>query len=231
MKNCIILHLYYQELWPVIRSYIDPLIDDNNHLYVTVCSDQSEYFEDIKSLAQNVYLLPNIGFDVAPFIYVYNKIKDMDYRTITKLHGKKSVRFPDVGQKWRTDLFNSLVGSKESYDFIMQHMKENDDSFILGPESYLLYENEESPNYKAIDNFITKWYELIPINNKKGGSFFAGTMFICSKKYLDLLFKDLDLDKVYDLFEEGGPEVSFAHGFERFIGFGVLELGGKTVII
>ena len=231
MNNCIILHLFYQDLWPEFKNYLSKIVDENNHLYISICGIEEEYYEDMKSLAKEVYVLPNKGFDFGPFVYVYNKIKDKDYNSITKLHGKKSLHSPGLANIWRPGLYMPLIGTKESYLDITNYMAENEKVFMVGPEKYFTMETIESPNYIAIIDYLKPLYDIIKVENKEKGFFFAGSMFVCSKKYLDLLFKDVDLESLYEMFEDGYHRVSLAHGMERMIGFGVIELGGEFALI
>ena len=70
------------------------------------------------------------------------------------------------------------------------------------------------------------------LNIETHGSFIAGSMFAVSTKYLDLLFNNCDLEKLYSEFEVGySVNVSMAHAMERMIGYGVEHYNGKFLIL
>lgn len=51
MKNCILLHLHYQDLWPEFWSYLKDIKDENTDLYVTVNTSNTKWYENIVSNA------------------------------------------------------------------------------------------------------------------------------------------------------------------------------------
>ena len=57
MIHCILLHLYYQDLWEEFKDKLQPILNDNVHLYVTICKDNTQYYKDIKRIAKSVFLV------------------------------------------------------------------------------------------------------------------------------------------------------------------------------
>ena len=231
MNNCIILHLYYQELWPEFKKYLKEIVDEKNHLYVSVCRTDTPWYEDIKSLAKEVYVLKNKGFDFGPFVYIYSKIKDMDYQNIVKLHGKKSVHTPGLADTWRPELYMNLIGNRNLYHNLMQQIASEESIYMVNVQKYFIRETKDSANYIAIDKYLDRLCEIMKVKKHDEGLFFAGSMFVCSKKYLDLLFEKTDLEELYLAFEDGYQQVSLAHAMERVIGFNVHDFGGTYAII
>ena len=118
MKNAIVLHLYYQDLWPEFKEKILPILSDSTHLYVSI-NEETEYTNDIKQYANEVFLVENRGMDFAPFVFVYNTLRMMGYKHIVKLHGKKSLHSHGIGDYWRTTLVNSLINSIDHFNYII----------------------------------------------------------------------------------------------------------------
>jgi hypothetical protein len=77
--------------------------------------------------------------------------------------------------------------------------------------------------------FINKAAQLLNISNE--GAFFAGTMWLVNSIYLTILFKDIDLDLLYNQFELGHIPKSLAHGMERVLGYGVQYYNGQYIKI
>jgi lipopolysaccharide biosynthesis protein len=229
MKTAIILHLYYQDLWEEFKEKLSPILSDNVHLYVTVHDNQTEYYEDILQTATDVFMVENRGLDVAPFIFSYNKIKDKGYANVLKLHSKKSLHTPNVGDSWRQSLYFPIV---EHYNDLQEQVQQVDTPWMLGVGAYyhdMLIEPKYHPNKLAAKPYIDKACKLLQIEDE--GSFFAGTMFMISTSYLQLLLNSVDLEYLYGLFEEGYTRDSLAHGMERVLGYGISHYKGTYYTI
>lgn len=225
MKSAILLHLYYQDLWPEFKEKLLPILSEITHLYVSVNTLESEYIKDIKNIAKKIYLVENRGMDVGPFIYVYNKIKDKKYSIYLKLHSKKSLHTPEIGNKWRQSLYFPIV---ENYDEILSQIKNINGCWMLGIKEYY-YNNFLDHSKSAAQEYINKLCKILNIVDN--GAFFAGTMFMVNDIYLHNLLGDIDLDTFYYEFEEGYLRDSLAHGMERVIGYGVNYYKGTYITI
>ena len=229
MKHCIILHLYYQDLWSEFKEKLIPILNNNVDLYVSVTDIDTEFITDIESVATKVFLVENRGADVAPFIYVYNKIKHLEYSTYLKIHGKKSVHTPGVGDWWRQESYFGIV---ENYDNIIEQTIPMIGPWMLGNTIYyhdMFKEPVDHINRLNNIEFINKAAELLNVSNE--GAFFAGTMWLVNSIYLTILFKDIDLDRLYNQFELGHIPNSLAHGMERVLGYGVQYHNGQYIKI
>ena len=230
-NSAIILHLYYQDLWPEFKEKILPILSDTTHLYVSI-NEHTEYTNDIKQHASEVFLVENRGMDFGPFIYVYDKIRNQNYKYIVKLHGKKSLHTPNIGDHWRQSLVNSMIISPEHFNHIINFMDTDSNIFMASSLQYYFdtaRESLEHPNRIRADQFIRKVCSFIDAGHH--GCFFAGSMFIVTTHYLELLFKNTDLTQLYDQFEPGYHSDSFAHGMERVIGYGVYTHSGSYLTI
>lgn len=225
MKSAILLHLYYQDLWPEFKEKLSPILSETTHLYVSVNILESEYIEDIKYIAKEVYLVENRGMDLGPFIYVYNKIKDKNYSVYLKLHSKKSLHTLGIGNEWRQSLYFPII---ENYDEILSQVKNINGCWMLGVKQYY-YDEHKDHSKEAAKQYINKLCKIFNIINK--GAFFAGTMFMVNNMYLNNLLGNIDLNTFYYQFEEGYLRDSLAHGMERVIGYGINHYKGTYITI
>lgn len=229
MKHCILLHLYYQDLWPEFKAATANIISDDVHLYVTITDPSTQFVDDIRKVAKEVFVVENRGFDVAPFLYAYNKVKHIGYTSYLKIHGKKSLHTPGIGDAWRQSLYKPLV---DNYSEIIKQIEEIDGCWMVGGNEFYFDQYREPlnhPNRRSVGKYITRLNQILgtPVH----GSFIAGTMFIVSGKYLETLFNGVDLEKLYYEFEPGYNKVSLAHGFERVIGYGIHQHGGVYYLL
>jgi lipopolysaccharide biosynthesis protein len=229
MKTAIILHLYYQDLWEEFKQKITPILNNNVHLYVSIHNTQTQYYDDILRIATQVFVVENRGLDIAPFLFVYDKIRDSGYTNLLKLHSKKSLHTPNIGDNWRQSLYFPLV---DNYDEIQQQVQQVEQPWMLGVREFyhdMLIEPKNHPNKLAAKPYIDRACELLQVEDD--GSFFAGTMFIANSTYLKLLLGSIDLEHLYTLFEEGYTRDSLAHGMERVLGYGIQYYKGTYYTI
>lgn len=115
------VHLYYEQLWEEIKGYLRNLQCYQVDLYVTHSSALSD---KIKKSINNfcskpkVWLVDNIGFDVAPFVDFLHKIHLDDYDIIYKIHTKRDVVAKNYygiymkGNEWRKFLYEGILDEK-----------------------------------------------------------------------------------------------------------------------
>lgn len=236
MKNAILLHLHYQDLWPEFWSYLKDIKDENTDLYVTVHTTDTEWYSDIKNNANEVYLIENKGVDFGGFLYAYNKIKHINYLTITKLHGKKrnpyrSGNIVKNATEWARMMFLPLI-EKENHKIMLKAFSD-ESLFIYGAKSCHVREKTDELYFQqniGAFNKINKFLNLQPL---EGSDFIAGSIFTVSKKYLDLLFDNKEME-IFQIMEHSFPfpnNGTVAHGLERMIGSCVSAFGGTSKYI
>lgn len=229
MKTAIVLHLHYSDLWEEFKEKILPILSNKVHLYVTVHDNEIQCYEDIVSTSTEVFVVENRGLDIAPFIYCYNQIKDRGYHNYLKIHSKKSLHTPGIGDSWRQSLYYPLV---DNYDEIRQQVQQVEQPWMLGVREFyhdMLIEPKNHPNKLAAKSYIDKACELLQVEDH--GCFFAGTMFMVNHTYLRMLFAKVELPIIYKMFEEGYTRDSLAHGMERVLGYGIQHYKGTYYTI
>lgn len=234
----IVLHLYYQDLWNEFKSKIIPLLNENVHLYITV-NDESEYIDDMKNFAKELFILKNKGMDFGPFVYIWDLIKDRNYDYVLKLHGKKSEVtnkrwHPEYGKTWRLQLVNSLIISPDKFNSVLDYMKNNEQIYMAGSQAHFIDKERELINSVNRTACLLSIQKLLKkINAPEHGCFFAGSMFMVKTEYLNKLFDGCDLKDLYEDFEDyySSAGETLAHGLERVIGYGVEKYDGKYLIL
>lgn len=228
----IILHLYYQDLWEEFKQKILPIIDDDVHLFVTT-NNETDITNDVRKHAKQVYIIENKGMDFAPFIHVYNEIKNSGYDYFLKVHTKKSKHNKNLGNVWREKLTEVFFNSKEGFTAVIDTLKSDESIYMAGAYS-CFYDRLKEPlgSLSLMDNKETIQIVNSFLNVENHGCFFAGSIFMVSKKYLDILFENVILDEFKLIFNHTyNAGVSTSHAMERLIGYGVEYHGGKFLII
>jgi lipopolysaccharide biosynthesis protein len=227
-KVCVILHLYYVDLWSYFLPYLKR-IDTDIDLYVTITDGHSGNFTDIHDAIMSefpeafIYSLPNRGMDVAPFIYVMNDIflRRRTYDVMIKLHSKKSLAHSfELGERWRNQLTDALLGSlpklQNNYLSCL-----NSNSKMVGSSAWIL--NEKVSGFEQqffSENINFTDYEFV-----------GGTMFMVDfNLIMDWFLEQSIYKRFYNQFEDGYiGDGSIAHQLERVLGC-LVKVKGKDIL-
>jgi lipopolysaccharide biosynthesis protein len=227
-KVCVILHLYYVDLWSYFLPHLKR-IDTDIDLYVTITDGHSGLFTDIHDAIMSefpkayIYSLPNRGMDVAPFLYVMNEIllKGNTYDVIFKLHSKKSLAHSyELGERWRNQLTDALLGSlpklQNGYLACTQSKVK-----MVGSSIWTLKQNVIGYEQQYFSETITfSDYEFVAGTMFLADFFTIMNWFVCEKIY----------ERFYDKFEDGYiGDGSIAHHLERVLGC-LIKLKGSYIL-
>lgn len=120
MKICVCLHLYYWEMIPEMKRYLDSIPEYD--LYITTSDENRAREQDIRDAFGNAAIIytDNIGFDVYPFVRFLEEVNLERYDLVYKIHTKKDIPIEyslngyDLKEgKWRYYLLDSILGSTE----------------------------------------------------------------------------------------------------------------------
>lgn len=244
-KHAIIVHLYYNDLWNEFYTKLKPIIENCDvDLYVTLTEEDTSELENVKKITDKVYVLPNKGLDVGPFLFVLDLIKDLEYTSITKFHTKKSLHHGqprEFGETWRIKAYQPLIENVDIYKELTSIIEKSPINMIGTKRSYLNFEKDGINifhHYPTIKKTLEKLNIQLterPVGNTvlfgKNGGFFSGTMFMTSHKYLKQLFSNTDINKLYSDLPNGYVRDSDSHSLERIFGFYLESIGGDLLII
>jgi lipopolysaccharide biosynthesis protein len=240
---CIILHLYYIDMWDEIVNYLNN-INYKFDLYITLTKENdNSNIENIinnsklKDNVKGIYILENRGMDIGPFLYVFNELinNNLEYKYLVKIHTKKGIhenRPFEKGLQWKNDLFNAILSSPERVDYIINLFNEDENLGIIGTKKWLvdkkhagyIYNHEHIKYFIEKLNIKTKFEDMI---------FIGGTMFWCDYKILFDFLKKINLLEIINEFEYGAKTDSHfsrkTHAFERILGYVFLDYNKKII--
>lgn len=218
----VIISLYYRDLWNEFSNYLRNLPPDFD-LFIAVIkqfnSEDREFEEIIKSdyPQANVFFVPNKGTDNGPFLYcldyIFKNHKKYDY--VLKMHTKRNHR-------WRRDLLNPLVGTKE----IVQECL----SALSNPKIGMVGSRENiTDNCGSNVDFILEYRKRFDI--KKGSAFVGGTMFWIKFEILNKYLHEVNIPTLISELEDGyvtdAESPTKTHALERIWGQMVIDSGYK----
>ena len=227
-KVCVILHLYYVDLWSYFLPYLKR-IDTDIDLYVTITDGHSGQFTDIHDAIISefpeafIYSLQNRGMDVAPFLYVMNDVflRRRTYDVMIKLHSKKSLAHSyELGERWRNQLTDALLGSLPKL--------QNGYFACVGSNNPMVGSSAWIQNQNILGYEQQFFKEEITFSHYE---FVAGTMFMANfNLIMDWFVQNSIYDRFYKEFEDGYVgDGSLAHQLERVLGC-LVKLNGNQIL-
>lgn len=223
----VVLHLYYTDDWediflPKIKKVIDNMdadlvvsMPEKNYNFVPVIK---ENFKDAK-----IFITPNRGRDVLPFIKVAKILYENGYKKVLKIHSKKSSHRENAfigaeeGNAWLCNILNTLVPEDNQQFKIIVDKIQDEETGLIGPGNYYyplkMYLKNNLRRIKMVMDGINDKFLSGYVSEKLDNyGYFGGTMFW------------VDLDSIKELFmiskdnfqkEKGQIDGTIAHALER----------------
>lgn len=125
----VVLHLYYHEMW---GEFLSVLSETNIEfdLFVTL-TQKGNSTEELKERIirdfpdSRVYIMPNRGRDILPFISLVNSGVLDQYSAVCKLHSKRSPHRND-GEEWRQHLVKGILPGSSTGKLLRNFMQNRD---------------------------------------------------------------------------------------------------------
>lgn len=221
-RIAIVVHVFYAALWDELAECLCNFSDYDCRLFVTTCDGRIAAIVRSRFPSATVMVVPNVGYDIAPFFMTLDRIALGQYDLVVKLHTKRDCDdwingVPIFGAKWRERLLSfcktkaALAKALELFDDPRVGMVAHG-SLIVGRVDRF-WESEECLR-TAVD-------ELSRIGLEVHGQplFVAGTMFIVRSRLLACFQNKVDAARFScDISHRTG---SLAHSYERALGYAV----------
>ena len=228
-KAAVVVHCYYEDVWDLIKTKLLALQQPLD-LFVTIPSNKAG---DILPSVLNafpearVFLAPNIGMDILPFLSLLPILANEGYTAVCKLHTK--LGDTDIDRVWRDLMLDTLIGSAGNFQGAKDMFAARQDVCLIGPAAtyqsgmQLLFKNGEMLSELLADAFGKG------IPNEQWG-FFAGSMFWGR---ISLLLRLANVAGVgHRSYEaEYRDDGKLEHAIERSFGAGAKLTGGKIGLL
>jgi lipopolysaccharide biosynthesis protein/glycosyltransferase involved in cell wall biosynthesis len=222
--TCVILHLYYPEMWDGILAYLSNL-GNQFDLFITIPYEVDVLEETIKAVFPDahIYRCENRGRDVAPFLAVFSAISKLGYKYVCKIHTKKS-QYITNGSQWQDDMLFKLLGSRKIIAQIKKAFDNNPDWGIIAPQGHAVphdfYWKQNAGNVIKLAHSVGIPTECIEFTYVAGSMFWFRPESLYLLSRLGLLTQDFDP-------EQGQIDGTLAHALERFFGMAANYAGFK----
>jgi len=231
-KLAVVVHLYYPELWPLMKSRLQNIKAEFD-LFVSVQQKHKNIsLENVGKYHKetNIVALPNRGRDTLPFLLISRIISNEEqYEYILKLHSKKSLHRGD-GAEWLESLLDELIPDDPAN--IIKTLKRSSTGAV-GPSSHIVslsrYMGGNKEKIKSIAGSIPSKPMIDSIlKTPSHYPFFGGTMFWCRVDFLKPLLES-DLAPADFNTEDGQVDGTTAHALERMLGRILHKITGRKM--
>lgn len=223
------LHLFYLEQLDDLLSRLQNLSDYPYDLFVTMVENSAEAKKKILAFKADakIWSVPNLGYDIGPFVDFLHRINLDEYDFILKIHTKRTQSDTGCFFKghrfnmwvWREMLLDATI-SKKAVKKAIALFKGNDNIGMIGSD-YIL--TDEIWAYDIVEANIATEMANIGLKMPKDKHFVAGTMFWVRAKLLKpfLAYKIED----FTISDKQIHDKTLAHVLERMFGFAVNAQG------
>ena len=225
---CVLVHVYYPELWPELAAYIANLPRASHDLYVNLVDGtfSQQLLADIRVAfpEARIYISENAGRDIGGHFQLLRNLRIEDYAVFCLLHTKRSPHMaPGEVQRWRRRLLLPLLGSPER---ALENLE------LLRTDAAIGQLGAEACRHTELGANSEKYLEALKrLGIEEDASqveFLTGTMMFVRADVLRRVF-----ERLRDVpFEAGdGRDTAFhrdgqwAHAVERAIGAVVRDMG------
>lgn len=177
------VHLYYVDQLDRMLEALANVTDCEFSLFVTMVEKDELAERRIKRIYSDatVMVVPNVGYDIFPFLHVLQQVRLANYSYILKLHTKNrrepgqdvvyGIKVP--GHQWRDELIDALAGSKAVFSRNLKTLSEDKNVGCVGAARFVFStsQNREEETYKLPD-----WRKRCGIST--GQRYVGGSMFL-----------------------------------------------------
>jgi len=218
-SKVIFIHAYYEEESETIFTLAKKHLDTD---VIVTTSKKSIYDRLSKEASPNWVILytPNLGRDILPFLLSISFIDCSAYTYFVKVHSKRSGHLGGDGAAWYYENIYSLLGNP----YVTNKLYTN-----VPPESLLLV---GTTVLSLTDHWENNrlWLEYLINNTNIDAHFIPGTMFLGTRKFLDLLkMQNLHLYQYEP--EIGQLDGCLGHALERYFGYIIAYFGGEILTL
>ena len=216
----VVLHLYYPDLWPLMRAYLENLAPYRWTLVIT-CADgglPQSLTDEVRAFKPDVRFVPcpNVGFDVGPFVEALKGIDLGAHDVVFKIQAKGCRRpflfmYDQVfkGSDWLFNLMDGTLGGTVVHRAIGRLMR--NECALTAAENLIVGD----PKHKRA--FVEAFCRSRGLAYEADYRFVAGTCFAVRAEILEPL-KGLGLG-LGDFRPAVRGEFSLAHALERWMCF------------
>jgi len=224
---CVLVHLYYPEMWGEIEPYIANIdFDFDLHVNLVESTWSSVAINNIRRAYPKAFLKisPNEGRDIGGFFSLLKNIDFSSYVAFALLHSKKSPHVTrEYASLWKKNLFGAILGSRDL-------IRENIAAFLEDQEIGIIGSiRSRHAGIEGNEDGMKKLFEIYQISEEhQACEYVSGTMMMVRSEIMFGVYQPLSNhqfvsgdNKGIDHHIDGQVE----HSVERIFGNVMKQLG------
>ena len=222
-----VIHIYYPELWSELDDHLQASgLKFDRLITITDVGPQASKLKQAigeRYPKDQVWLMPNHGRDVFPWVTLINSGALDAYQAVCKLHTKRSPHLRE-GAAWRRALLAGLLPPKASARLVKAFLEDDTSALLVTAAQHLKGPQWWGANQtRAAELLARRSIELDPeaLDFPAGSMFWVKPTLLTSIQRLELSAEDFEP-------ELGGTDGSTAHAFERVLGY-LARHQGQTI--
>ena len=232
ITTCVLVHIFYPELYPEIKKYLDNLSGFSYDIFFNLV--ENNWTPGFHALVRSdfpdarVIVSRNVGRDIGGFFNLLSYIGNIQsYSAFLLIHSKKSPHISEeLSSKWRKDLLESTIGSRE---VVLQNMYllEDTNTGLVGAALW---------RHRSVDKNYEKYrymLKVLDISAKNSHcDYLSGTIMWVNSKVVDYLYskcKKLEFEDGNNRSLAFHMDGQFAHTVERIFGNICQQLSLKLI--
>ncbi len=228
---CILMHVYYPELFPELLRYARHFEDFSHDIFVNIVSGSwsEDLHREVRERAPNAHVLISNdgGRDIGGFVRLLENIDIEKYEFFAWMHTKKSPHIPsDEALAWRNALLDAFAGNRKIAADTIALMRQDSSVGMIGSQKWR--SQHMGSNAEQFGEMLDL-FEIEPPYRKL--DYLSGTMFFVRSEIVRRLYdvlKNVQFERGDDASIEFNKDGQLAHAVERVIGNVVRQLGYRV---
>jgi hypothetical protein len=231
-RLCILIHIYYPELWPELAGFVKNLGGVSSDVFINVTDTQwtPQLQTELRDLCPGAFVLvsPNRGRDIGGHLRLLEHVDIGRYETFALMHTKKSRHLAAAkGAAWRQGLIAAFAGSETTAEECMSLFQEQSRIGIVGAAGWRAH--SMNGNQVEVDRLMAR---LGIEGGNRRLDFVSGTMFLIRSEIVARLYREFRDTEWRD---PAGQDAAFfldgqlEHAIERVIPSLARQMGYEIV--
>jgi lipopolysaccharide biosynthesis protein len=190
-RICILVHVYYPEIWPELASFVRNLQVAPADVFINVTDSQwtPKLHRELRELCPEAFvqLSPNRGRDIGGHLRLLDNVHIERYDTFALMHTKKSRHLPEAtATGWRKGLIAPFAGNPAVASRCLKLFSEQPKTGMVAAAAWRAH--SMNGNQIEVDRLMRR-YGIEPRNRRL--DFVSGTMFLIRSEIVARFHREL----------------------------------------
>jgi hypothetical protein len=190
-RLCILVHVYYPELWPELAAFVSNLRTVSADVFINVTDTQwtPQLQEQLRELCPDAFvqLSANRGRDIGGHFRLLDNVDIDRYEAFAFMHTKRSRHLAaERGSGWRQSLIAAFAGNEDVASECMRLFREQPRTGIVGAAAWRAH--SMNGNQVEVDRLMARL--RIEARHRRL-DFVSGTMFLIRSDVVLRLYREL----------------------------------------